>query len=227
MGTDSYAEAMPIGSRGAPLPIKPQRVRSRLRADTTIHDHLNWIFGGDSRVTGIASWPPDMFAAAASILHASGAYRNVVDRWPPKSRKPAHAWAEWMRSLGLEWRRDWRPRSAWASLPDEVHNWWRQLLAASHIPLHGLASDFGVCEALVQLLAVADEASTGLGIPGSGLHGFAGFKSDPVYDAAQRLLADNRGPAGATLCKSVDGLKLRVLPKLHTTNRPDRKIHVT
>jgi hypothetical protein len=189
---------------------------ARSHRGTSIHEHLAWIFGVDLRRVDIPSWPPDMFAAAASILHACGAYRNAVELWPPKSRKPAHAWAEWMRSLGLEWRRQWRPRSGADSLPAEVDEWWRQLLASSRLPMHRLAADFSLCEALVQLLAVSDEACTGLGIPGSGLHRVAGFKGDPAYDQAQRLLADDRNPAGATLCRSIDGLKLRVLPKLHT-----------
>jgi predicted amidohydrolase len=102
------------------------------------------------------------------------------------------------------------------SLPDDIQSWWRQLVASSDIPLHELASDFTVCEVLAQLLAVADEASVGLGIPGSGLHHLAGFKGDPVYDRAQRLLADHLNPTGATLSPRIDGLKLRVLPKLHT-----------
>ncbi len=183
---------------------------------STLHDHLSWIFGKDPRKMEIPSWPPDVFAAVASILHVTGAYRNVVDHWPPKSRQPAYAWAEWMRSLGLTWRRQWRSRSGEKSLPREVQRWWQHVLSSAYMPMVQLASEDRLCEALVQLLAVADEACTGLGIPGSGLHDIEGFKGDPVYDYAQRLLADDRNPAGVTLSKGVDRLKLRVLPKLHT-----------
>lgn len=189
--------------------------QQRSGARTTVHDYLTWVFGHDVRTLEIPSWPPDVFAAAASTLYACGAYRTVVDRWPPKSRRPAHAWAEWMRDLGLQWRRQWRPRSGAESVPAEIRQWWRFALAKSASPMNRLADEVELCEALVQLLAVSDEASTGLGIPGSGLHRVSGFRGDPVYDHGQRLLATD-GPAGATLCKSVDGLRLRVLPKLHT-----------
>jgi predicted amidohydrolase len=65
-------------------------------------------------------------------------------------------------------------------------------------------------------VAVADEACTGLGIPGSGLHYVEGFKGDPVYDYAQGLLAEDQELAGVTLSRAIDRLKARVLPKLHT-----------
>ena len=93
-------------------------------------------------------WPPDVFAVAATLAELSGCYS--WHRPAPSSRQQYNLDA---RELGRKWRDDLTP-------PLEVANWWKQLtscgLDVSEMPT-------GACDAAMRLLAVADEASEGIG----------------------------------------------------------------
>lgn len=70
----------------------------------------------DAKLLGqLASWPPDLFAITAAILHESGAYRRVVSppgdevwphtkRWQTEIRKQSAKWVTWAtRQLKTGW----------------------------------------------------------------------------------------------------------------------------
>jgi hypothetical protein len=98
----------------------------------------------------------------------------------------------------------------------EGKRWWKTVVAEGATDLSLLSENRPLCEALLQLLALADEASIGFGIPGSSLTGSASLARDRAYWHARELLLHPRGDFGANLAENIESTKLRVLPKLHT-----------
>ena len=162
------------------------------------------------------SWPPDVFAIAASLLQKSGAYNYVVRNWPPK---PLDEWVKEMQQLGLQWRQNW----AYSSLaPDAVQSWWKAILANQHSTISDIRDNKPLCEALIALCAAADEASSGFGvIPGEKLRKLRKESGEPddvtrkITRSVNRALELDRTVMGSTLCKQIHPSRLRVLPKLH------------
>lgn len=111
----------------------------------------------------LLDWPPDVFAFANTLLGRSEAFRFALARigWPPR-RYPR--WAESVENAAVAW-------SAWAqdrrgALPDLVLDVWTVVRERAETPLEDLAEgrDPRLCEALLTLHAVADEACAGLGV---------------------------------------------------------------
>jgi hypothetical protein len=118
-------------------------------------------------------WPPDTFALAGALLHRSGGYCRVLDGWPPG---PAtKRWEDEIRAIGKGWRASCVRSS---DIPPRVMKWWKKILANHDRPVPDLAEDKVLCDALLQLLAAADEASTGFR-----------FESPPGGRAPPRLQA--------------------------------------
>ncbi|HWD41896.1 MAG TPA: hypothetical protein VG944_23855 [Fimbriimonas sp.] len=179
--------------------------RTRFSKSTaTIDDWLSFLHPDWSRRLR-PDWPPDIFAAAASLLHKSGAYpRAVMGRWPPDGS--GRMWAKRIRVLGLKWRANC---AANKPAPSLVRRWWSIVRRFRATAIAALSSNDELCEALIQLVAAADEASVNLGLPG---------KWDEFEYAANELLEWNR-PGGSNLCKTIDSSRLRVLPKMHTPQK--------
>lgn len=156
----------------------------------------------------LLEWPPDLFALTDVILERSEAYRFALspprgERWPP-ARVPgwpdavvdaARGWTAWLE--------DQTP-----AIPDLVAEEWDVLREGADIPLERLreAEEWRVCEAVLTLHAIADEACAGLGVAldasdGQGL----------VYRARGRELLARTG----SLARIPTSLA-RVLPKLRT-----------
>jgi hypothetical protein len=157
------------------------------------------------------AWPPDAFALAASLLQDSGVYLDVVAQWPPIGRATEgglpvspSAWAATVRRIGQRWRRGVRKDQ----VPDELRRWWRIVFAAGPCPLPELAGERGVCRALLQICAAADEACAGVGFP------FAGPNDLLNEESKERLVPDP--VLGSSLCRDVHPSRARVLPKSHT-----------
>src|SRR6266404_6704280 len=129
----------------------------------TIEDCFNYVATDDWSSAPV--WPPDAFALCAHVLHKSGAYTTVVSNWPPIGPVAPSEWAEWIHELGLKWRES-SVKSG--TVPPEIANWWRELVGAKNVSLTELAAETsrGFCEALLQICAAADEACTGIGMPG-------------------------------------------------------------
>jgi hypothetical protein len=154
----------------------------------------------------LLEWPPDVFAMANIILDRSEAFRFAlcpVDEWPP-SRYP-----DWSQTVGEAARR-W---SVWvedrrASAPDLLTEEWSAFCERAEAPLELLAQghDRRMCEALLTLHAMADEACAGLAV--------ALDTSDSeacVYRARGRELLARTGSLSR-----VNPRFLRVLPKVRT-----------
>ena len=156
----------------------------------------------------LLDWPPDVFALTDVILARAEAYRFVLAPpdgvlWPPGGD------ASWSDAIGQAARR-W---SAWAedrdgALPELVAEEWGIFRERAGIPLEQLADgrDWRVCEALVTLHAIADEACAGL---------FAALdRSDGdgcIYRARGRELLARSGSLARLRSPFV-----RVLPKIRT-----------
>ena len=101
-------------------------------------------------------WPPDTFAVAATLLRETGAYVNVLGKWPPPHEHFSNLseYAKWINEQGQRWAEqleppDFKSVEAAAGLWREVYN---------HRDCQ--RSDCSeVWESLVQLCALADEAS--------------------------------------------------------------------
>jgi len=176
---------------------------------------------------GVPRWPPDVFAVAAYVLHKSGAYCEVLEHWPPAAGDlpdPIAQWSERIGGIGKAWRLAW---ASGKSPPDEVAHWWEKLLGACQRYLSDLRADKDLRECLAELMAAADAASVGLGIPSGEItvEGAGGPTSEP--DATEAAFQnqgddllfvdpDDPNPVGSTLCDEIHRSRLRVLPKLHT-----------
>ena len=156
----------------------------------------------------ILNWPADLFALTYMILERSEAYRFVLSPppgrvWPPKSFP---TWADMVDEAGRQW-------SVWvddktSTFPVILADEWKVFCDRVDSPLDELAegSDWRMCEAVLTLHAIADEACAGLGISLDGSDGRA-----CVYRARGRELLARRGSLARIPTRS-----LRVLPKVRT-----------
>jgi hypothetical protein len=111
-------------------------------------------------------WPPDLFALTDVILTRTEVYRFVLSpprgvKWPP-ARFPN--WSEAVEEASRQW-------SVWVEnlrgpVPDLLAEEWRIFREGAQLPLEELAEgrDWRMCEALLTLHAIADEACAGLGV---------------------------------------------------------------
>ena len=153
-------------------------------------------------------WPPDMFALAEVILKRSEVFRFVLSSpdgvdWPP-SRIPD--WSKAVEEAGQQW-------SLWvenrkAAFPDLVTEEWLAFRERLEMPLEDLASghDWRICEALLTLHAIADEACAGVGAALDGT-----VRKGCIYRARGRELLATTGSLARIRTQF-----LRVLPKLRT-----------
>jgi hypothetical protein len=156
----------------------------------------------------LLEWPPDLFALTEVILQRSEAYRFALSppagsNWPPAD---VPDWPDAVIGAARRW-------CSWAedgngAIPRLLAQEWGIVRARAGIPLSQLAEarDWRVCEALLTLHAIADEACAGLGIAvdASSADGF-------VYRARARELLARTGSLAR-----VPAHLIRVLPKVHT-----------
>jgi hypothetical protein len=153
-------------------------------------------------------WPPDLFALTSVLLGRSEAFRFVLSpplgqHWPPSG---AAAWSEAVVDAGGQW-------GAWiedrrSAPPAILAEAWSAALERADLPLEDLAEgrDWPICEALLTLHAIADEACAGLGVATEGAGGRAAR-----YRARARELLARTGSLGRLPPRLV-----RVLPKIRT-----------
>jgi len=166
---------------------------------------------GDRITDELLNWPADLFALTYVILERSEAYRFVLSPppgriWPPEC---SPRWADMVEEAGRQW-------SAWiddktTALPSFLADAWSVFCQRADIALDELAEgrDWRMCEALLTLHAIADEACAGLGVSLDRLDGRA-----CIYRAHGRELLGRTGSLARISTRS-----LRVLPKVLT--RPD------
>jgi hypothetical protein len=154
----------------------------------------------------LLDWPPDLFVLTNVILERSEAFRFVlspIGEWPP-GRVPN--WGQAVEDAGRRW-------SAWVenrhgAMPDLLAEEWMAFRERIEMPLEHLAQgrDWRMCEALLTLHAIADEACAGLGVALDSSDGEAS-----VYRARGRELLARTGSLARVEARSV-----RVLPKVRT-----------
>jgi hypothetical protein len=156
----------------------------------------------------LLEWPPDLFALTEVILERSEAYRFALSppagvRWPPATLPE---WPDAVTDAARQW-------SAWAenrdgTLPGLLDREWKALRAQAEAPLSDLteARDWRLCEALLTLHAIADEACAGLGVAV-----YAAGADGARYRARARELLARTGSLAR-----ISPRFIRVLPKAGT-----------
>jgi hypothetical protein len=176
------------------------------RVDEPTPAYVWYSVAGEPITDGLIDWPPDLFALANVILERSEAFRFALSSdgdWPPRRYVN---WAGVVEAAGRQW-------SAWAddrrgAVPDLLLEEWNAFKERAGKPLEQLATgrDRRLCEALLTLHAVADEACAGLGVALDSSDGDA-----CAYRARGRELLARTG----TLAR-VSSRFFRVLPKVCT-----------
>ena len=164
--------------------------------------------GGSPITDEFLDWPADVFALTDVILGRSEAYRFALSppgglEWPP-SHFPS--WSEAVEEAGRQW-------SVWvedrkSAFPGLLAEEWSVFRERAGMPLEELTEgrDWRMCEALLTLHAIADEACAGLGM--------ALDRSDGkgcIYRAYGRELLARTGSLAR-----IPSHSLRVLPKFRT-----------
>jgi hypothetical protein len=168
-----------------------------------------WQAVSGARVThDLLDWPPDVFALTNVLLRRSEVFRFALSppagvRWPPAG---AGDWSDAVVDAGRRW-------CAWVedrrgSVPGALAEAWSVALERPDLPLEDLAAgrDWRVCEALLTVHAIADEACAGLGSASAGATG----RGAAYRGRARELLART-----GTLARFPPRL-VRVLPKIRT-----------
>lgn len=168
-----------------------------------------WLEAAGSPMSdALLAWPPDLLAFTEVVLERAEAYRFALSP-PPGERWPPARYASWTDAVdGAA-----RELSGWVedrvgALPELVAEEWRVLRGATQTPLEQLADGrpWRVCEALLTLHAIADEACAGLFV--------ALDRSDGegcLYRARGRELLARSGSLARFHRR-----RLRVLPKVNT-----------
>jgi hypothetical protein len=156
----------------------------------------------------LLEWPPDLFALTEVILQRSEGYRFALSP-PAGSSWPPAGLPDWPDAVVRTARR-W---TAWAeerngAIPRLLAQEWGIVRARAGSPLSliGEARDWRLCQALLTLHAIADEACCGLGIALD-----ASSADGCVYRARARELLARTGSLAR-----VPAHLIRVLPKVHT-----------
>jgi hypothetical protein len=156
----------------------------------------------------LLEWPPDILALTEVILQRSEAYRFALSppagsTWPPADFPD---WPDAVTDAARRW-------GAWAedrdgAVPGLLAREWGVVRARAGIPLDDLteARDWRLCEALLTLHAIADEACVGLGVAldAAGADGLR-------YRARGRELLARTGSLAR-----IPAHLVRVLPKVRT-----------
>jgi hypothetical protein len=156
----------------------------------------------------LLEWPADLFALTNVIIERSELYRFALSptgamAWPPQR---VRGWSDVIDEASRQW-------SGWlddrhGELPDLLLEKWKAFCERAQVPMSDVAEghDSPMCEALMTLHAIADEACAGLGV--------ALDRSDAkgcLYRARGRELLARTGSLSR-----IPSHFLRVLPKVRT-----------
>ena len=182
----------------------------------TVETKANYLLPDSMTKDRVPDWPPDIFCLCAAILQNSGAYSRVIDDVGSKSRnETSKQRARRLRKAGFAWKKSFGSGTP----PKIVSNLWTEVFKGKRTVLSNLGTDEAslVRNALLELLAISDEACADLGI----------YKLDPklrddgglgafYFEAESLFVKSMSAPGGATLCKGIHASRARVLPKMHT-----------
>ena len=154
----------------------------------------------------LPQWPPDIFALTNLVLDHTETYRFAVAppagvRWPPSSD-----WTAEVRHQALRWRANLGGRLE--PLAPLVRRHWDVIALYRDTPLVECRSGhpWELCEALLTLHALADEACAGLGAPSTPRAG--------SFEARAWTLLEQRGSLS-----SISPARVRIVPKTHFAAR--------
>jgi len=176
----------------------------------TIDSILVFLLGvGWSNDTRFLRWPPDVFAVAAVLLQKSGAYINVIEKWPVSKHRN---WANLITTIS----RDWKAASTnpKRKCPQQVLDWWIVIITHSNLAIDEIVDNKPVWLSLIGLCCAADSVCEGVG-----------FLGEKVWTDAFLLKTVNRlwkcmyDHQPSTLCKNIHHSKVVVLPKVHTPQK--------
>jgi hypothetical protein len=153
-------------------------------------------------------WPPDVFAFTNIILDRTEAYRFAVS--PPNGRRwPPAVTPAWPKAVSAA-ARSWSARTDGSSghPPRLVRDEWRIVREALDTPLEQIASGQGwrMCQALLTLHAVSDEACASVAASAPGPNG-----SPSVFETHMQDLLRRTGTVAR-----IEPALMRVLPKYRT-----------
>jgi hypothetical protein len=175
---------------------------NKMQEHSTVAHHLDFLLPGASRRRNVPSWPPDVFALVASLLLVSGGYCVASCDWP--SARGAAGWTTRVQRIGMNWRASFK-----SAAPKRVQTLWSTLMKGKSTSLNSLSEDKVLCRNLIELLAIADSASAGAGVP------FDPASGDDFFSRVEiLLLLSNASSKGATLCDELKDSTARVLPKM-------------
>ncbi len=164
---------------------------------------IEWILPGATRNKTMLTWPPDSFGLAAYIVQRYGGYVEMVNSWPPTDFcEDKNKWCTEIQGLGVRWRNT----ALEQRMPNQIHCWWDYVFKRQQILVQNIRNERRLVDSLIQIMAAADEASNAIG-PNS------------LNDAFNSEVIDWLGVEksnDATLCKSIEVSRVRVLPKFHT-----------
>ncbi len=218
----------------------------RMATDGTLGQLVSYLLGSDSESvdeagrwkepgSGFLRWPPDAFAVAATLLSKSGAYVNVVTDWPPQDsirdqetkERDVTTYAELIRIVGKNWRMHWQEETC----PPEVTRRWQTIWGKRDLRLDKIRDEQPVWQRLIEICAIADEASAGMGIPPLPTRfrsKYGDTKPEPneteykLFSQALVLLnredehhtEDEHEEEASSLCERISPRKAIVLPKM-------------
>lgn len=173
-------------------------------ADTTIGEYLGYLAPALWSAPALPAWPPDAFALVASLLRESGGYGAALSCLPT----PRGDWVKEVEKLGSRWTKKWQSST---TTPARLRGWWRTIRGASERPMSEIRHSPDLCRAVISILAAADYACVGIGIPTEG------GEMDEFEAQGFRTLLDSQHDFGSTtLCRNIHPSRARVLPKMHT-----------
>src|SRR5215831_10360556 len=177
----------------------------------TVRQHVEQLIPRIRRDGKAPVWPADVFGICATLLIKSGSYCRALTYWPPtryRRRDDPRYWAGRARSFGQRWRRSWARKG---EAPPRVSTLWRKIVDSGRTPLHRVSEELDLCQNILELCAIADEACQGVGNPLDGDESDIDQKF--LYHAAGLL---HRELPGSSVCDEIHPSRLRVLPKMHT-----------
>jgi hypothetical protein len=151
-------------------------------------------------------WPPDVFAVASLVLDHTESYRFVIAPPPGHRWPPAPTWNADVAEAAERWT---APGAAGHGAPPPlVRRAWDVVTAGRTCLLSEVrcGAAWDVCEALLTLLAVADEAAAGLGTGDPETWG-------PFEQQARALLEEQGSLA------HLAPARVRIVPKTHSAAR--------
>jgi hypothetical protein len=181
--------------------------------DGTIRDTTGW--------DQVCDWPPDLFAAVATITERSGLYseRIFTAYWDKAEFQLTKEWIEKIRKAGEEW-------ASQATPPKLVQELWSELIKQHRKARIDDASDKSLPwkSIVFHLLAIADQASGGVGFPPAGSNRAIQYAVYKDYIFWEKKSENDRDAIGGeflpylphSICIRVPPTVLCVQPKTNT-----------